>query len=179
MIWPITVAARSKAWNVFPRSNTGIVGSNPTQGMVVCLRVVCVRVPFRQRHCDGLIPRPRSRTDCLQDWETEVKRSVLRITYAPSGSNRKWTDGEMYLSHSLHLSGRTRLLRIIRTCERAHWAIWLKWWLFWLVFGTCPVWIPVETSTIPETFHRFPQSPQVNSEIIYNNSIRPRPFPSI
>jgi hypothetical protein len=26
---PITVAARSKARNVFPRTNTGIVGSNP------------------------------------------------------------------------------------------------------------------------------------------------------
>jgi hypothetical protein len=29
---PITVAARSKARNVFVRSNTEIVGSNPTQG---------------------------------------------------------------------------------------------------------------------------------------------------
>jgi hypothetical protein len=29
---PITVAARSKAWNVFARSNTEIVGSNPTKG---------------------------------------------------------------------------------------------------------------------------------------------------
>jgi hypothetical protein len=33
---PITVAARSKAWTVFARSNTGIVGSNPTQDMDVC-----------------------------------------------------------------------------------------------------------------------------------------------
>jgi hypothetical protein len=32
---PVTVAARSKAWTVFARSNAGIVGSNPTQGMVV------------------------------------------------------------------------------------------------------------------------------------------------
>jgi hypothetical protein len=30
---PITVAARSKAWNVFARSGIGIVGSNSTQGM--------------------------------------------------------------------------------------------------------------------------------------------------
>jgi hypothetical protein len=37
---PITVAARSKAWNVFPRSNTGIVGSNPTQVMDVSLRLL-------------------------------------------------------------------------------------------------------------------------------------------
>jgi hypothetical protein len=35
---PITVAALSKARNVFARSNAGIVGSNPTRGMDVCLR---------------------------------------------------------------------------------------------------------------------------------------------
>jgi hypothetical protein len=42
--WPITVAARSMAWTVFARSNTGIVGSNPTQGIDVCVCVysVCV-----------------------------------------------------------------------------------------------------------------------------------------
>jgi hypothetical protein len=41
---PITVIARSKACNVFARSNTGIVGSNPTQGMDVCVLLffVCV-----------------------------------------------------------------------------------------------------------------------------------------
>jgi hypothetical protein len=39
---PITVAARSKAWTVFARSNTGDVGSNPTQGMDVCVRLFCV-----------------------------------------------------------------------------------------------------------------------------------------
>jgi hypothetical protein len=32
---PITVAARSKAWTVFARSDAGIVGSNPAQGMDV------------------------------------------------------------------------------------------------------------------------------------------------
>jgi hypothetical protein len=41
MIAPITVAARSKPWTFFSRSNTGIVGSNPTQGMDVCLRLFC------------------------------------------------------------------------------------------------------------------------------------------
>jgi hypothetical protein len=30
--------------NVFARSNTGVVGSNPTQGMGVCLSLFCVRV---------------------------------------------------------------------------------------------------------------------------------------
>jgi hypothetical protein len=39
---PIAVAARSKARTVFVRSNTEIVFSNPTGGMDVCVRSVCV-----------------------------------------------------------------------------------------------------------------------------------------
>jgi hypothetical protein len=34
---PVTEAARSKAWTVLTRSKAGIVCSNPTQGMDVCL----------------------------------------------------------------------------------------------------------------------------------------------
>jgi hypothetical protein len=41
---PITVAARSKARTVFARSNAGILGSNPTQSMDVCVRLFCVCV---------------------------------------------------------------------------------------------------------------------------------------
>jgi hypothetical protein len=41
----ITVAARSKAWTVFARSNTGIVGSNPTRGMDVCVCLFCLFCP--------------------------------------------------------------------------------------------------------------------------------------
>jgi hypothetical protein len=37
---PLTVAALSKAWTLFARSNTGIVDSNPTQGMDVCVRLL-------------------------------------------------------------------------------------------------------------------------------------------
>jgi hypothetical protein len=44
---PITVAARSKAWTVFSRSNTGIMGSNPTRGMDVCVLLFCVCVVLR------------------------------------------------------------------------------------------------------------------------------------
>jgi hypothetical protein len=41
---PIPVAARSKAW-VYGRSLAGIVGSNPTEGMDVCVVfVVCCQV---------------------------------------------------------------------------------------------------------------------------------------
>jgi hypothetical protein len=38
------VAAMSKAWTVFARSNTSIVASNPTRGMNVCVRLFCVCV---------------------------------------------------------------------------------------------------------------------------------------
>jgi hypothetical protein len=40
----ITVAARSEAWTVFARSNTGIMGSNPTWGTDVCVHLFCVCV---------------------------------------------------------------------------------------------------------------------------------------
>jgi hypothetical protein len=43
-LWPITVAARSKAWIVFARSNTGVVRLNPTQSMAVC--IVCIYSVF-------------------------------------------------------------------------------------------------------------------------------------
>jgi hypothetical protein len=42
VIWPITVDAQSKAWAVFGRSNTAIMVSNPTWGIVVCVRLLCV-----------------------------------------------------------------------------------------------------------------------------------------
>jgi hypothetical protein len=38
------MAARSKARTIFPRSNTGIVGSNPTRVMDVCVRLFSVPV---------------------------------------------------------------------------------------------------------------------------------------
>jgi hypothetical protein len=38
------VAARSKARTVFALSNTGLMGSKPTQGMNVCVRLFCVCV---------------------------------------------------------------------------------------------------------------------------------------
>jgi hypothetical protein len=38
------VAARSKAWTFFARSNAEIMGSNPTQSMDVCVHLFCVYV---------------------------------------------------------------------------------------------------------------------------------------
>jgi hypothetical protein len=43
-VMPITMATRSKAWNVFVRSNAGIMGSNPIRSMDVCVRLFCVFV---------------------------------------------------------------------------------------------------------------------------------------
>jgi hypothetical protein len=41
---PITVVARSKAWTLFARLYTVIVGSNPTWSLDVCVRIFCVYV---------------------------------------------------------------------------------------------------------------------------------------
>jgi hypothetical protein len=40
----LTAWAMARPWNVLVRSNAGIVVSNPTQGMDVCLRLFCVRI---------------------------------------------------------------------------------------------------------------------------------------
>jgi hypothetical protein len=62
---PITVAARSTAWNVFTRSSTGIVGSNPTRDMGFCVCSVFVLSSVGSGFATGLILRPRNPTDCL------------------------------------------------------------------------------------------------------------------
>jgi hypothetical protein len=41
-MFSITVAARSKAWTVFAPANAGIVGSNTTQDMDICVCLFCV-----------------------------------------------------------------------------------------------------------------------------------------
>jgi hypothetical protein len=41
---PIIVAAPSKVWSLFTRSNAGTMGSNLTQGMDVCERLSCIYV---------------------------------------------------------------------------------------------------------------------------------------
>jgi hypothetical protein len=64
----ITVAARSKVWAVFTRSNTTVVGSNLIPGMDdrVFIPSFCCSV-CRQRPCDGLILNPRNSTDYAKD----------------------------------------------------------------------------------------------------------------
>jgi hypothetical protein len=77
------VAARSKAWTVVAHSNTGIMGSNPTWGMDVCVRLLfvlsCVQVASLQR---ADLPS-RSSTDCVKDQETEKAAKAQRRALAP------------------------------------------------------------------------------------------------
>jgi hypothetical protein len=70
---------------VFARSEAGIVGLNPTQGMdvwSVYVFILCLCCPvFRQRPCDELITRPRSHTVCnmimkLKSWGQGPKGAV-------------------------------------------------------------------------------------------------------
>jgi hypothetical protein len=65
---PVTVVPRPKAQTAFARSDAGIVGSNPTEGMNIwCVSAfflcLCFSV-FREWPYDGLITRPRSPTVC-------------------------------------------------------------------------------------------------------------------
>jgi hypothetical protein len=39
---PITMAAQSEVWTIFACTNTGIVGSYPTWGMGVHVRLFCI-----------------------------------------------------------------------------------------------------------------------------------------
>jgi hypothetical protein len=64
-----SVAAQSKAWTVFTSSEAGIVSSNPTEGMDVCVRLFCVCLQAAALRLAD--PRPRSPTDCVKDQETE------------------------------------------------------------------------------------------------------------
>jgi hypothetical protein len=77
---PITAAARSKAWTVFARSDAGIVDSNSTQGIDICVCVYSVFVlscVCSYRPCDGLISRPRSPTACVKKITELKKRSII------------------------------------------------------------------------------------------------------
>jgi hypothetical protein len=87
-IWTelITVAARSKAWTVFARSNAGIVDSNPTQRHVcLCVRLFCVCVAL----CVGSGLRradhspKKSYRLCKQYYETEEEASAQQRAVEP------------------------------------------------------------------------------------------------
>jgi hypothetical protein len=66
-IQAITVAVLSKARTVFSSPNAGIVGSNPTQGMDICLRLFCVYVVLYAGSDLATVwsPVKKSPTDCV------------------------------------------------------------------------------------------------------------------
>jgi hypothetical protein len=86
------VATRSKTWTVFPRSNSGIVGLNPTESMDVCIYSVfllpCVGSGFATSWSpiQGVSPtvlglrhwsESVSRMPCARKWETQVRESEI------------------------------------------------------------------------------------------------------
>jgi hypothetical protein len=76
--WQITVVAQSKAWTIMVRSNTGIVGSNPTWGMDVCVYSVfvlsCVEVAVLWRSD----PPPKESYRLRKNQDTEKAAKVQR-----------------------------------------------------------------------------------------------------
>jgi hypothetical protein len=82
----ITVAARSKEWTVFVRSKAGIVGSNPTQGMDVCVCVYsvfvlsCVHVAALRRADDSF---KETYSLCKNDYETEEEATAQQRAVEP------------------------------------------------------------------------------------------------
>jgi hypothetical protein len=117
----------------------------------------------------------------LNRWPQEIKRRrscyECSITLIWSGSGCYLTQSKPMILPAkcifptLSSSGRTRLLRVIGACRRTHRAIRHT-------SDLCLGHAQFESQSrhrlcLTETFHRFPQSPQLNSKIIDNNSIRP------
>jgi hypothetical protein len=78
------VAARSKAFTVFSRSNAGIVGSNSTQVMDIC---VCVYSVFVLSCVTALRQADHSSKEsyhlCKKDYETEEEARAQQKAVEP------------------------------------------------------------------------------------------------
>jgi hypothetical protein len=64
------MAARYKAWTLFSHSNAGIVGSNSTQSIDVCMSLFCVYVEALRRadHSSKDSYRPCKKEKNLRNW---------------------------------------------------------------------------------------------------------------
>jgi hypothetical protein len=67
---PVMMAAWPKAWTVFARSNTGVMGLNPTRGMDVhvCLCCVCAILCVGSGFVTGWSPTKESCWLCIGLW---------------------------------------------------------------------------------------------------------------
>jgi hypothetical protein len=95
----VTAAARFKKWTVFARSNAGIVGSNPTQGMGVCLCLFCVRIGTGWSPIQGVLPTVLG----LRNW-SEIKRFTDVLCFKV-GARRKRERHRLYESVAVVSAG--------------------------------------------------------------------------
>jgi hypothetical protein len=66
------------------------MGSNPSQGMDVYLRLFCICVVMSTlRPCDGPIPHPKSPTDCLRINKLKRNKVFHGRPMLQSGNNKK------------------------------------------------------------------------------------------
>jgi hypothetical protein len=85
VIVPITMAARSVAGTVYARSNAGIMGSHPNQGMDVCVRSFCVHVVLcvGRGLATGDHLSKESYRLCKKDYEIEDKARAQQRSVEP------------------------------------------------------------------------------------------------
>jgi hypothetical protein len=99
---PNAVAERSKTWTVFARLNTGMLGSNPTWGMDVCMRLFCVCVVLCVRSglatgwspVQGVLP-------------TALKKKIKKLKKRPRSAQRAVDILESYSWSLVHRYRRT------------------------------------------------------------------------
>jgi hypothetical protein len=79
---------RSRAWTVFARPNTEVVGSNPTRGMDVCLSSFCVHVVLATGWSliQGVLPTVCKIKKVTRKWNEESQS----MPYALEGATGTW-----------------------------------------------------------------------------------------
>jgi hypothetical protein len=105
------VAARARAWIIFPHSNTGVVGSNPTQGMDVCVRWFCVCVVL----CVGRGLDPPSKGSYWLCVGSRNWKSGQGPTKGCS-SLKLWIGESEHLAFKLRVLNRTRVIHYVFDC---------------------------------------------------------------